>query len=544
MAGAMTDGTGGSRDLSMRVRMALFAVALAAAPLAACQQDATLDQFTGPSELGLSLTLSASPDVLPVDGASQSLVSILARDGAGQVLANVTVRLQLRVGGVLQDYGQLSARTLVTGQDGRALATYTAPLDPSGVDTQTQVDILVTPVGDNYANALPRSLTIRLVPGGLVIPPFSLTAGFRVTPSNPTQFQEILFEITCLAETDPNCVRGPVATYAWDFGDGSTASGPTVTHAYSSPLTYTVTLTLTDAFDRSTSATQSVTVGGGPTPTAAFVFSPSAPTTTTEVQFNATSSTAPAGRTITGYAWNFGDGVTKTGATTTNSFSVAGVYGVTLTVTDSMGATDTSSTSITVTDIGAFTPTASFVFSPTAPPTPTTVQFNAAASTSPAGTITGYAWNFGDGATGTGATTTHLFTTAGVYTVVLTVTDSAGATGTTNQTVTVVGGTSTLPTASFTASPSPTPSGASTVVDATASTPSNGATIVSYTWNFGDSAAVITCPVPGPGPAGCGPTPPLASHMYMADATYTITLTVTDSAGLTGTTTRSLTVSP
>ena len=309
MTRAMRDDTGGARDLSMRARVALFAVALAAVTLPACQQDATPDPFVGPSELGLSLTLSASPDVLALDGASQSLVTILARDGSGQVVANVTLRLQIRFGGTLQDVGQLSARTLVTGQDGRAVATYTAPLSLSGVDDQEGVEILVTPVGDNYTTSLPRSLTIRLVPSGTVIPPFSLTAGFRFTPSSPAEFEEVLFEAPfCVREFDTNCVRGPVAAYAWDFGDGTTGSGSSVTHTYSTASTYTVTLTVTDAFNRSTSDSQSLTVDAGPTPEALFVFSPDKPTTATTVQFNAIQSTASPGRTLTGYAWDFGDG--------------------------------------------------------------------------------------------------------------------------------------------------------------------------------------------------------------------------------------------
>ena len=57
--------------------------------------------------------------MLTLDGASQSLVMILARDGSGQVVANVTLRLQIRYAGTLQDFGQLSARTLVTGLDGK-----------------------------------------------------------------------------------------------------------------------------------------------------------------------------------------------------------------------------------------------------------------------------------------------------------------------------------------------------------------------------------------------------------------------------------------
>ena len=300
MARAMRDGTGGPRSLSMRARVALVAVALAAVTLPACQQDATPDPFVGPSELGLSLALTASPDVLTLDGASQSLVTIFARDGSGQVVANVTLRLQIRYAGTLRDFGQLSARTLVTGSDGKALATYTAPLGGS-VDTGSVVDILVTPVGDNYAGALPRTLSIRLVPAGIVIPPFSLAAGFRFTPSSPAELQNVLFETNCLSVTDTDCLTGPVVSVSWDFGDGSTASGVTATHAYSTASTYTVTLTATDAYDRSTSAVQSVPVGAGPTPTADFTFSPTSPRIGDTVFFNASTSTAPAGRSIVSY---------------------------------------------------------------------------------------------------------------------------------------------------------------------------------------------------------------------------------------------------
>lgn len=73
-------------------------------------------------------------------------------------------------------------------------------------------------------------------------------------------------------------------------------------------------------------------------------------------------------------------------------------------------------------------PTASFTMDVTAGPAPLEVRFDGSASADPDGTIASYSWSFGDGATGTGATTTHAYAEPGAYTPTLTVTDQRGAT--------------------------------------------------------------------------------------------------------------------
>ena len=104
----------------------------------------------------------------------------------------------------------------------------------------------------------------------------------------------------------------------------------------------------------------------------------------------------------------------------------AGTRNGTITISDPNADNDpqTITVSLTVNAVNNQSPTASFTANPISGYAPVAVSFNASSSSDPDGTIVSYSWAFGDGATGTGVSPSHTYTSAGTYTVRLTVTDN------------------------------------------------------------------------------------------------------------------------
>jgi PKD repeat protein len=314
----------------MRTRIRSLAIAMvAAASAVSCtmkNQDAP--PLTGPSEFATSVNVSASPDVLQQDGASQSLITILVFDASGKPAPNVPMTTEIRFGGEVMDFGWLSARSVTTNSAGKASLTYTAPVS---VGAEAVVEIVATPIGTNAANHVGRTVSIRLVPPGIRLPPLNMTPSFTFSPTTPAQGQAVVF--------DAQASTGAITQYRWEFGDGATGAGEITTHAYESLGSFVVRLTLVDTAGRTISLSRSVTVGQSTAPTAEFTFSPANPQPNDDVRFNANASVAAAGRTIVSYVWDFGDGGSATGAQVTRRYTQARTYNVTLTVTDDLGRT-------------------------------------------------------------------------------------------------------------------------------------------------------------------------------------------------------------
>jgi PKD repeat protein len=535
------------------ISLTLVSVAVALAGAGCTVHQTEAPALTGPSEYALSVSVSASPDSISQDGRSNSTISVVARDASGRSVANAPFRLDILADGQAADYGTLSTRNVVTASDGKASAVYTAPpAQPNGAvvgvcagNTASAplagrcVDIVATAVGSDYSASGSRSVQIHLIPTGTIVPGGATpVASFTASPSSPAANVPVVFDATksCGGSTDSagNCpsTAGRIVSYAWNFGDGTTASGSTSSHTYARQQSYLVTLTVTNDQGYSASSTQTLNVGAGAVPTPAFTSSPATPAPGQAVQFDATTSKPGAGHQLVRYVWNWGDGSAfgdSSSPSVSHTFASAGAYVVTLTVADDVGQTASVFQTITV---GAGTaPTSTFSYSPTSVNPGQTINFNATQSvaTGAGRSITQYRWNWGDGTAQTTSSSplaTHAFSLSGSYVVTLTVTDDVGQTANSTQTIRV----GTPPTARFVFSPTNPGPGQSINFDASQSTADPGHSVVQYQWNWGDGTALTTS------------NSALASHTFAAEANYVVVLTVTDDQGQKGVTTVTVTV--
>jgi PKD repeat protein len=213
---------------------------------------------------------------------------------------------------------------------------------------------------------------------------------------------------------------------------------------------------------------------------------------------------------ITGYSWDFGDGAVSTGQSPGHEYVVAGTYDVQLTVTGPGGSDNEVKTGYITVTTATVPPVALFTPNPTLGKVPLSVQFTDSSLNAET-----WSWTFGDGATSSEQSPTHLYTIAGTYTATLTVTNEAGSAS--NQVIiTVQPPAEKKPVARFTQDEH---AGIVPLTVQFTDTSMNNPT--SYLWEFGDG---ITSSDKNP------------SHIYQKPGVYKIRLTVTNSAGTDSTT--------
>jgi PKD repeat protein len=205
-------------------------------------------------------------------------------------------------------------------------------------------------------------------------------------------------------------------SWSWNFGDGtanSTEQNPT--HQYTTAGTHIVILTAINA-GGSHSTSQTITALPAK-PVAGFTGNTTSGNYPLSVAFTDSSTNTP-----TSWAWSWGDG-TANGTTQnpTHTYTTAGTYTVTLTATNAGGSGGYTRTNYIT--VGTPNPVANFTANATSGAVPKTIAFTDSTTNSP----TSWAWSFGDGTNSTSQNPTHTYSSAGVYTVILTATNAGGS---------------------------------------------------------------------------------------------------------------------
>lgn len=334
-------------------------------------------------------------------------------------------------------------------------------------------------------------------------------ASFDFAPVSPRTSDSVVFR-------DASTDDGQIVFHAWDFGDNTSAIQREVTHRFSKPGTYDVTLTVTDNDLRTSSITRPIIVRNA-APIADFDFSPKVVTTDTVVAFNDHSYDSDGG--LVNWTWDFGDGVLNHSRHPTHRFSQGGDATVTLTVTDDLGARTSLSKVVLVRNSP---PLAGFTHSPSNASTLDPIQFLDDSSDGD-GRIVEWNWSFGDGRYGAGSAPVHAYARPGIYIVTLTVTDNGGDAATASTTVNV---TNRAPFPEFEWAPLAQPASVPITFTSTSTDPDG--IVLAARWSWGDGSSDSS-----------GQT---VTHTFPSAGTYDVTLSVTDNTFGVSNVTRTVTV--
>ncbi|MFQ5470056.1 MAG: PKD domain-containing protein, partial [Gammaproteobacteria bacterium] len=411
--------------------------------------------------------------------AGVTLSNIQAADGATQMMddpGKLRVRFRWRAGDPIVNGPNAGSNSPGVAAGEKLWASFDVSGNNTGDYLITPRKIRYTDLGGNRITGSSNDAMVSVIQGTPVNePPIAIVGG----PYNGTAGTFIGFNGT--QSSDP---EGAPITYAWDFGDGMTGFGAVPNHAYSAVGSYTVTLVVNDGVQDSASSSTTVTVVAANTAPVANAGGPYSGDTGTAIAFDGTQSSDADGDALT-YAWNFGDGSTGTGANPSHAYTAVGNYTVSLIANDGTADSVASTATVTITAPANTAPIAN-AGGPYGGKAGTLITFDGSLSSDPDGDALSYAWDFGDGTTGTGVNPGKGFA-EGIYTVTLVVSDGQlnSAPSTTTLTVTAA---NVAPRAIPVISPNPAVAGQTVTLDGSGSTDDTG--IVSYLWEYTGTQAV------------------------------------------------------
>ncbi len=318
-------------------------------------------------------------------------------------------------------------------------------------------------------------------------------------------------EMVTIAFTDISSSDEGIVSWQWGFGDGGGSTEPNPVHTFEEPGAYIVALEVTeddgdsDVETKTALVTTETVVLIDTGPTANFVATPTMGPAPLTVVFTDQSSSDDG---IVLWAWDFGDGQISGMKNPIVVYAEAGIYTVTLTVSEQDGDSNAKVRTSYISVSGNTGPTAAFTAAPTSGYAPLTVDFTDQSTTND--TIVSWLWDFGDDTTSTEQHPTHVYATEGAYTVTLTVTEDDEDVDSETKPSYINVLPEGVPFADFSGTPT---SGSEPLTVSFTDQSASSQGIVAWLWSFGDDTTS---------------TEQNPTHIYNNEGTYTVSLMVTE----------------
>ncbi len=317
--------------------------------------------------------------------------------------------------------GTITNRSWIFGDGGTTntlnttvLYTYNFP----GTDTVTL--IVTGPLGAS-TNTVVNLIVVTNGPPHLVVTPGSANFGLQAVGQTATQtfsvgntgFQTLTGTATVSGASFAIVSGSPFSVNGGQTGLVNVTFSPGAVGAFTGSVLFA---------SNGGASSNAITGSAAIAPAAGFTAAPTNGTAPLLVNFTDASS-----GTVTSSVWAFGDGGTSTLTSPSHSYTTAGTFSVSLTVSGPLGSnTLMLANLITVTNVFVPPPVAAFTATPTNGGIPLLVNFTDAST----GAITNHSWTFGDGGASAAASPSHTYSIAGIYSVGLTVSGPGGSSAT------------------------------------------------------------------------------------------------------------------
>ena len=459
---------------------------------------------------------------LEYTGADQSSPGPVAALSASPASGFAPLSVTLSAAGTTPGASPITSYTFRCG-NGTTVGPQTSATAPC---SYAAVGVFTASVDVTDAKGFTSSATATVTVGSNAAPVARLSA-------SPSSGQAPL--TVTLDATDSSDPEGGSLTYTFDCGNGSAAIGPqsagTASCTYSSGGTATASVTVTDDAGATASDSTTISVSSNQPPTARLAVSTATGVVPFVVALDATGSADPEGAALT-YTFSCGNGTASSGPqsddTASCTYSTAGTFTASVTVTDAGGGTAQATATVTATANQA--PKASLkMTSAPAAVAPTTATFDASASSDPEGRPLTYTFTCGNGTKvgpQTSAVATCSYSSGGTFNVKLSVTDDAGQQAS-SPNIKLVIGSNKPPVARVTVTLSSRTAPSVATLDASQSSDPEG-TALTYTYTCGNG--VVVAPT----------TSSKATCSYSTAGRYTVTVKVVDGSGLSASTSTTL----